>query len=61
MDGVATPPSPTPLAQSHLQKIQELQELQELYQLSLAEKGENHLQTKVLAQGLEKLGPQTSP
>eukprot|EP00973_Karenia_brevis_P094179 12421170-Karenia_brevis.AAC.1 len=46
VDGVPTPPPPTPLAQSHLQKLQELQELQEAYQKSLAEKGEHHLQTK---------------
>eukprot|EP00973_Karenia_brevis_P050309 6982914-Karenia_brevis.AAC.1 len=58
VDGVSTPPPPTPLAQSHLQKMQELQELQEAYQVSLAEKGENHLHTKVLAQGNERLGPQ---
>eukprot|EP00973_Karenia_brevis_P065360 9080954-Karenia_brevis.AAC.1 len=61
MDGVETPSSPTPLAQSHLQKMQELQELQALYQQSLAEKGEDHLQTKVLAQGIKDLEPQISP
>eukprot|EP00973_Karenia_brevis_P017928 2463930-Karenia_brevis.AAC.1 len=60
VDGASAPAPPTPLAQSHLQKMQELQELQEAYQQSLIEKGEHHIQTKALAQGIKSHGPQVS-
>eukprot|EP00973_Karenia_brevis_P027903 3843270-Karenia_brevis.AAC.1 len=61
VDGAGAPaPPPTPLAQSHLQKMQELEELQEAYQQSLMEKGEHHAQTKALAQGIKSHGPQVS-
>eukprot|EP00973_Karenia_brevis_P012882 1748124-Karenia_brevis.AAC.1 len=60
VDGAVAPAPPTPLAQSHLQKMQELEDLQEAYQQCLMEKGENHIQTKALAMGIKNHGPQVS-
>eukprot|EP00973_Karenia_brevis_P031971 4411992-Karenia_brevis.AAC.1 len=60
VEGAVAPTPPTPLAQSHLQKMQELADLQEAYQQCLMEKGENHIQTKALAMGIKNHGPQAS-